>query len=233
MQLSAEDQKNSSEKKKEDEHLRGIIENINANEDVVLEAAKEVDVDAKHDQDANIYESADIQGRTAESQAEIYKIDLDHAKKIITEVVSAASDTIVDASKTITADILIPAATTTSAPTLHAAPSRRTNGVVIRDLEETTTSTIIHYKAKSKDKAKEDNAVKRYQAIKRKPLTKAQARKNIMIYLKNVAGFKMDYFKAKEQMDEEDSRALKRMNESQEEKAAKKQKLDDEVEELK
>nr|GEY27307.1 hypothetical protein [Tanacetum cinerariifolium] len=37
----------------------------------------------------------------------------------------------------------------------------------------------------------------------------------------------------KEEMDEEDSRTLKRLNESQEEKAAKKQKLDEEVEELK
>nr|GFB35178.1 hypothetical protein [Tanacetum cinerariifolium] len=44
-------------------------------------------------------------------------------------------------------------------------------------------------------KQKEDNAVKRYQALKRKPQTEAQARKNMMIYLKNVAGFKMDYFK--------------------------------------
>nr|GEX09944.1 ribonuclease H-like domain-containing protein [Tanacetum cinerariifolium] len=34
-------------------------------------------------------------------------------------------------------------------------------------------------------------------------------------------------------MDEEDSKALKRMNESQEDKAAKKQKLDEDVEELK
>nr|GEU50411.1 hypothetical protein [Tanacetum cinerariifolium] len=106
-------------------------------------------------------------------------------------------------------------------------------------------------------KHKEDNAVKRYQALKRKLQTKAQARKNMTIYLKNVAGFKMDYFKGmtyddirlifekhfdsnvaflqktKEQMDEEDSRALKRINESQEDKAAKKQKLDEEVEELK
>nr|GEU49664.1 hypothetical protein [Tanacetum cinerariifolium] len=39
--------------------------------------------------------------------------------------------------------------------------------------------------------------------------------------------------KTKEQMDEEDSRALKRLNESKEEKAAKKQKLEEEVEELK
>nr|GEV90204.1 hypothetical protein [Tanacetum cinerariifolium] len=103
-----------------------------------------------------------------------------------------------------------------------------------------------------KRKQKEDNAVKRYQALKRKPQTEAQARKNMMLYLKNVASFKMDYFKGmsyddihpifenhfelnvaflqktKEQMDEEDSRALKRLNESQEEKAAKKQKLDKE-----
>nr|GEU59793.1 copia protein [Tanacetum cinerariifolium] len=44
-------------------------------------------------------------------------------------------------------------------------------------------------------KEKEDNVVIRYQALKRKPQTKAQARKNMMIYLRNMAGFKMDYFK--------------------------------------
>nr|GEY77841.1 hypothetical protein [Tanacetum cinerariifolium] len=40
-----------------------------------------------------------------------------------------------------------------------------------------------------------DPAVQRYQVMKRKPQTKAQARKNMMMYLKNVAGFKLDYFK--------------------------------------
>nr|GFB38001.1 hypothetical protein [Tanacetum cinerariifolium] len=87
--------------------------------------------------------------------------------------------------------------------------------------------------------------------------TEAQARKNMMIYLRNVARFKIDYFKrmtyddirpifeknfnsnvaflqkTKEQMDEEDSKAFKRLSESQEDKAAKKQKLDEEVTELK
>nr|GEY09278.1 hypothetical protein [Tanacetum cinerariifolium]GFC65961.1 hypothetical protein [Tanacetum cinerariifolium] len=38
--------------------------------------------------------------------------------------------------------------------------------------------------------------------------------------------------KINEQMDEEDSRALKRLSESQEDKESKKQKLDEEVEEL-
>nr|GEV17345.1 hypothetical protein [Tanacetum cinerariifolium] len=184
---------------------------------------------------------------------------------------------------------------------------RRRKRVVIRDSQETatTTSTIIHSEAKSKDKGKgilveepkplkkqaqieqdkkyareleaemnknidwdevidhvqrkqkEDKAVKIYQALKRKPQTEAKARKNMMIYLRNVAGFKMDYFKEmyyddirpifekkfnsnvaflmkiKEQIDEEESRALKRLNETQEDKALKKQKLDENVEELK
>nr|GFB13744.1 hypothetical protein [Tanacetum cinerariifolium] len=86
-----------------------------------------------------------------------------------------------------------------------------------------------------KKKEKEDNDVMRYQALKRKPQTKAQARKNMMIYLRNMDGFKIDYFKGmkyddirlifekyfnsnvgflektKEQMEEEDSKALKRI----------------------
>nr|GEW56335.1 hypothetical protein [Tanacetum cinerariifolium] len=46
-----------------------------------------------------------------------------------------------------------------------------------------------------KTKEKKDNAVLRYQALNRKPQTEAQAKKNMMLYLKNMAGFKMDFFK--------------------------------------
>nr|GFA42276.1 hypothetical protein [Tanacetum cinerariifolium] len=108
-----------------------------------------------------------------------------------------------------------------------------------------------------KFKAKEDLAVQRYQAMKRKPQTEAQARKNMMMYLKNVAGFKLDYFKGmsyddirpifkdkfnsnvdfllntKEQMEEEKNRALQTINETLVEKAAKRRKLNEEVEDLK
>nr|GEV66593.1 hypothetical protein [Tanacetum cinerariifolium] len=170
-----------------------------------------------------------------------------------------------------TINVVAPQLTTAAALILTTAPNaaRRRKGVVIRDPEETATqSTIIHSKAKSKDKGKgildevidqvkrkekEDNIVMIYQALKRKPQTKAQAKKNIMIYLRNVAGFKMDYFrgisyddihpifekmfnsnvafleKTKEQMKEEYSRALKRLSESQKDKAAKKHKLDEEA----
>nr|GEY35799.1 putative ribonuclease H-like domain-containing protein [Tanacetum cinerariifolium] len=116
-----------------------MITNMDANVDVVLEEAKDVAADIVKDvQDVDLEESAHDQERQAESQAEIYKIDLEHANKvlsileeesepakgqevvdvvttakIITEVVSAASETITAASITITtADAQVPAAIT-------------------------------------------------------------------------------------------------------------------------
>nr|GEU75607.1 hypothetical protein [Tanacetum cinerariifolium] len=208
-----------------------MIAEMDQDADVVLEEAKEVGNVDNTDQDAKEEESV-----SAELQE---VVDVVTTAKLITKVVTAASTTI------IAADVPVPTATTTVASKPTAAPSRRTKEVVIRDHEETTTtSIIIHTEAKSKDKGK---------GI----LNEAQARKNMMIYLKNVAGFKIDYFKemyyddirpifeakfntnvaflqkTKEQIEEEESRALKRLNETPAEKAAKRKKLDDEVEELK
>nr|GEW15779.1 hypothetical protein [Tanacetum cinerariifolium] len=93
--------------------------------------------------------------------------------------------------------------------------------------------------------------------MKRKPKTEAQAQKNIIMYLKNVAGFRLDYFKGmsyddirpifevkfnsnmdflqrtKEQKEEEESRALQSINETPAQKAAKRRKLNEEVEDHK
>nr|GEX48412.1 hypothetical protein [Tanacetum cinerariifolium] len=155
---------------------------------------------------------------------------------------------------------------TAAATTIIAAPSaaRRRNGVVIRDpIETATPSVIVHSESKSKDKRKGQEKGKARQycleipSLKRKPQTKAQARKNIMVYLKNLAGFKIDFFKGmsyddirpifenhynsivaflkkgEEELEEEASKAIKRKSECSEEKAAKKHKLIEEVEELK
>nr|GEU98788.1 ribonuclease H-like domain-containing protein [Tanacetum cinerariifolium] len=46
-----------------------------------------------------------------------------------------------------------------------------------------------------KRKERQDNTVMRYQALKRKPVTKVHGRKNMMVYLKNMVGFKMDFFR--------------------------------------
>nr|GEV08113.1 putative ribonuclease H-like domain-containing protein [Tanacetum cinerariifolium] len=48
-----------------------------------------------------------------------------------------------------------------------------------------------------KQKAKEDLFIQRYQVMKKRPQTEAQARRNIIMYLKNTARFKLDYFKRK------------------------------------
>nr|GEV35466.1 xylulose kinase-1 [Tanacetum cinerariifolium] len=177
---------------------RRMIAKMNQDADVVLEDDKEVADEAKE-----VAEDA----------------------KLITKVDTAANETITTASINITAaEAQVPTITLTVAPArVAAAPSKRRKGVVIRDPEEESiTSTIIPTKTKSNDKAidhvkrkaKEDHVVKRYQMLKRKPQTEAQARKNMMT-------------------EEEESRALKRINETLAKKAAKRQKLDKEVEELK
>nr|GEU38825.1 hypothetical protein [Tanacetum cinerariifolium] len=43
--------------------------------------------------------------------------------------------------------------------------------------------------------SRQSDAIRKYQALKRKPVSVAQAKKNMMIYLKNMAGFKMEFFK--------------------------------------
>nr|GEY33885.1 hypothetical protein [Tanacetum cinerariifolium] len=231
----------------------GIIANIYTDEDATLKdvaaVAKDVTVVEK---DAEIKENADVQGRQAESQAQIYQINLEHADKVLSmqddELEPVELNEVLEI--VTTAKLMIEVVTTASV-TITAA---------------TTPITVVALtdapKPKSKDNGKrimveEPKPLKKYQALKRKPQTKAQVRKNMMIYLRNMAGFKMDYFKGmsyddirlifkkkfnsnvaflektKEQMEEEDSKALKRASESQAEKAAKKQKLDEEVEELK
>nr|GEV90331.1 putative ribonuclease H-like domain-containing protein [Tanacetum cinerariifolium] len=138
----------------------GIITNIDADEDVVLEDAKDVFVENSTDV---LSIQDDEESEPAELQEVVYVVT---TAKIITEVVTAAS-TILSAAAPQLTTAAAPAPIVTTAP---CAPRRR-KGV------------------------KEDKAVKRYQALKRKPQTEAQARKNMMIYFKNVTGFRMDYFK--------------------------------------
>nr|GEZ50498.1 hypothetical protein [Tanacetum cinerariifolium] len=249
-----------------------IIDEMDNDDDVALMDDKKEE-EAKEDEPAKVQEVVDVV-TTA---------------KLITKVVTAASETVTAGSTFISAaEPQVPAATITAAPAKVAtAPSKRRKGVVIRDPEEeSTTSSIIPAYTKSKDKgkgilveepkplkkkqqiqmdeeyarklhaeinkdidwdvaidhvklkAKEDPSVQRYQAMKRKPQTEAQAQRNMIMYLKNVAGFRLDYFKGmsyddirlifeakfisnvdfllktKEQMEEEESRALQNIHET-------------------
>nr|GEV18577.1 hypothetical protein [Tanacetum cinerariifolium] len=145
-----------------------IIANMDVDEDVTLKDVADIAKEVVDDDE--IEENADVQGRQAESQAQIYQIDLEHADKVLSmqddereppelqevvEVVTSAklmTEVVTTASATITtATTPIPAATLTAAPSV----ARRRKSVVIRDPEETATpSIIIHSEPKSKDKEK-------------------------------------------------------------------------------
>nr|GEZ81413.1 hypothetical protein [Tanacetum cinerariifolium] len=192
--------------------------------------------------------------RPAEVQEEV--VDVVTTAKLITKVVTAASKTITAASTSITAaEAQVLTVTLIVAPArVTAAPSRRRKGVVIRDPEEdSTTSTIILAETKSKDKELQAELNKNIDWDEVIDHVKKKAKEHPA----NVAGFKMDYFKGmsyndirpifeakfnlnvafllktKEQIEEDENRALKRLNETLTERATKKQKLDEKVEELK
>nr|GEU70423.1 hypothetical protein [Tanacetum cinerariifolium] len=235
--------------------------------------------DEKKAEEAKVAGDDQVQGR----QDEIYKIYMDHASKVlsmqedepevhevvdvvttaklITKVVTAASESVTAASTTIVvAEPQVLATTITAAPVrVDAASTRRRKGVVIRDPEEEST-TIIPSETKSKDKGKgimveEPKPMKKSNRLKW--MKKAQARRNMIMYLKNVAGLRLDYFKgmsyndmrpifeakfnsnitfllkSKEQLDEEENRAIQSINETLAQKVAKRRKLNEEVEDLK
>nr|GEU87135.1 putative reverse transcriptase domain-containing protein [Tanacetum cinerariifolium] len=77
-----------------------------------------------------------------------------------------------------------------------------------------------------------DNEVIRYRALKRKPMTEAQARKNMMIYLKNMAGFKMDFFKGGEEVTIQEE-GSKRKGENLKHETTKRLRIKEEAKELK
>nr|GEY50059.1 hypothetical protein [Tanacetum cinerariifolium] len=107
-----------------------------------------------------------------------------------------------------------------------------------------------------KQKVKEDPFIQRYQVMKKRPQTEAQARRNMMMYLKNNAGFRLDYFKgmsyddirpifkakfnenmefllkSKEQIEEETNRAIESINETPAQKAAKRKRLNKEAKDV-
>nr|GEV64258.1 hypothetical protein [Tanacetum cinerariifolium] len=160
---------------------------------------------------------------------------------------------VVTAAKLMTKVVTTTATTITAAPVPKASAPRRKRDVIIQDLEEAATASVI-IQSEVKRKERQDNTVMRYQAFMRKPVTKAHARKNMMVYLKNMVGFKMDFFrwmtytgirpifekhynsiqafleKEEKEIEEEGS---KRKSKSSEQKATKKQRINEEVEELK
>nr|GEW51953.1 hypothetical protein [Tanacetum cinerariifolium] len=207
-----------------------------------------------------------VQGR----QAKVYKIDMDHALKVlsmqedepeevhdvvevvntaklITKVVTAASESVTTASTTISAvEPQVPAATITAALS-----EDKGKGIMVEESKPLKKKQQVEmdeeYARKShkefnkdidwdvaidyvKQKAKEDPFVKNirldyfkgmsYDDIR--PIFEAKFNLNIAFLLKS-----------KEQLEEEENRAIESINETPAQKAAKRRKLNEEVEDLK
>nr|GEW60646.1 hypothetical protein [Tanacetum cinerariifolium] len=223
------------EKKRRTKHsglkrLKKGIAKLDANEDVTL-----VDVDAEVEVNAN------MQGMLAESQAKAYHLDLQHDEKVL---------------KVVTTDT--PIKTAAQVPKLSVLRKKR--DVVIQDPKEIASASIImHSEVKSKEKGKgiiieEPKPLKRQAQIKQdESFARHLGRKNMMIYLKNMAVFKMDFFKGMtyneirpifekhynsirdflEKDDEEVAVQEKRQSDNLEQDTAKKQRIDEDAEELK
>nr|GEX24889.1 hypothetical protein [Tanacetum cinerariifolium] len=130
--------------------MAGGIDELDADEDVTV-------VDAKEDI------NADVQGRLAESQAKVYHLDLQHAKKVLSmqdtdETEPAEVEEVIEVvtvAKLMTKVVTIAATTITDAQVPQASAPRKVRCVVIQDPEETATASVImHSEVKSKDKGK-------------------------------------------------------------------------------
>nr|GEZ92678.1 hypothetical protein [Tanacetum cinerariifolium] len=101
--------------------------------------------------------------------------------------------------------------------------------------------------------SKEPQYIKRYHGMKKKPQTESKARKNMIFYLRNTEGYKMDFFKgmkydeilpifqakfdanmrflfkSREEMEQEDEEIIKSINETPVQKVAKRRKLQEQA----
>nr|GEV17668.1 retrovirus-related Pol polyprotein from transposon TNT 1-94 [Tanacetum cinerariifolium] len=170
-------------------------------------------------------------------QAETYKIDMDHASKVLSmhEDDPAEVHEVVDVVTTakLITEVVTAASTTISAgePQVHVA-AITTTATYARKLHEELNKNIDWDVAIEhvKQKAKEDPFVQRYQVMKKRPQTEAQARKNEECCWFQIGLLQGD---TKEKLEEEENRAIHSINETPAQKAAKRRKLNEKVEDLK
>nr|GEX73504.1 hypothetical protein [Tanacetum cinerariifolium] len=203
----------TSQRVKSSEDVENVFNQGRISVDVETDEGIELEVDQEKD--------AQVERRHADTQAEIYNIDLDHSSKV------AAASTHIPTVKPVAKPKVLK---------IVAAPvTRKIKGVVIRDPEEE-----LHV-----DTPAETPTVK----------DKGKARKNMISYLKNTEGFKMELFKGKtydqilpifqarfdanmkflfksrEEMEKKDKEIIKSINETPAHKAAKRRKLNEEAQE--
>nr|GEV15265.1 putative ribonuclease H-like domain-containing protein [Tanacetum cinerariifolium] len=193
---------------------------------------------------------AEVEGRHADKQAEIYNIDLDHsskvlsmqedkevqeavevvtAAKLITEVVTAAATQVVAAST----PILAAKPKILKIATAPAVSTKRRKGVVIRDPEEELHTDTLAETPNVKDKGK-GILIEDPKLMKKKDQVEMDAveRHMIKFFQSFKLGFMKFLFKIGEEIEKEDKEIIKSINETPTQKAAKRRKLSEEAQEV-
>nr|GEV08930.1 hypothetical protein [Tanacetum cinerariifolium] len=185
--------------------LKGVHSIVDSDEPV-MEKEKSFKQERKiTDIDADVLSMLDVNDDEPAGVEEV--LEVVKAAKLITEVVTTGG---VDVNAASVQDTPITAAEATKVIV-----PRKRRGVIIQDPKETTTTVTVQPKEVTRQLEVELNAdinwnvlikqvkrserltdaVMKYQALKRKPLKEAQARRKMIVYLKNMAGYKMNYFK--------------------------------------
>nr|GEV57725.1 ribonuclease H-like domain-containing protein [Tanacetum cinerariifolium] len=207
---------------------------------VVLMDEKEEDKKVK---EAKVDESAQVQGRQAESQTEIYKIDMDHALKVfsmqedepakvwevvyvlttamlITKAVTAASKIVTAASAIISAikpQVPTAPARVAAAPARVAAAPNKGKGIMVEEPKP--------LKKKQHIEMDEEYAIKLHAKLN-EAIDWDVAINHVKLKAKKDPA-------TKEKIEEEENIALQSINETPAQKLAKRRKLNEEVEDLK
>nr|GEW89279.1 hypothetical protein [Tanacetum cinerariifolium] len=142
----------------------------------------------------------DVEINLEEAQAKPYRMDLEHPEKVLSmqDVDDEEPAKVEEVLEVVIAAKLITEVVTTARATTTVEVTKIKQDKAFAKQLKAELNADINWNAVIKQvkiSKRLNDAVMKYQALKKKPLTKAQARKNMIIYLKNMAGYKMNYFK--------------------------------------
>nr|GEX52856.1 copia protein [Tanacetum cinerariifolium] len=164
------------------------VTDIDADVEITLEKAqaKAYNLDLDLDHQEKVLSMMDVNEEELADVEEVLKVV--KAVKLMTEVVTNAGATKVNKGKAILIE---------KPKLLKRQAQIELDEEVARQLEAELNANINWNAVIEQVKRNErlNDAVMKYQTLKRKPLTQAQAKRNMIVYLKNIVGFKMDYIK--------------------------------------
>nr|GEZ57082.1 hypothetical protein [Tanacetum cinerariifolium] len=243
---TAREPKNQGHAEEQGDGNNAAEESVTAIDDRI-ESSDDTHIEDISNQGRMIDESEKDQGAKLMTKKETKEevVEVVTTTKLITEVVAAVSETgkgiLVEESKPIKKKQQVE---------LDEAYARKLQEEFNQDINWETA--IDHVK----QRAKKEPFIQRYQVIKKRPQTEAQARQNMMMYQKNTVGFTLDFFKGmsyddicpifkakfnanlefllktKEKIEEEESKEIALINESSAQKAAKRRRMNKEAEDV-